>query len=116
EEIVGNIYDESDKKEVQEITKLADDSWRVAGTVPLDELSDELKIELDVGDEDYGTLGGLVFSCLSQIPDDGSHPVVQTHGLEIRVDEITDHRIEWATVKKLPEPADEEDNSDDNVD
>ena len=42
-----------------------------------------------------------MFSRLTAIPDDGSHPEVECFGLHIRVDELSDHRVEWATVRKL---------------
>lgn len=35
------------------------------------------------------------------IPEDGSHPEVELYGLHIRVEELTDRRVEWATVTKL---------------
>ena len=53
-------------------------------------------------DEDFDTLGGLVFSMLDSIPQDGSHPNVDAYGLHIHVEEIVERRIEWALVSKLP--------------
>ena len=103
EEIVGNIYDETDSKDEQPITHIAPDTWKIAGTTPIEEIEDVLGVDLASEDEEYGTLGGLIYSCLSFIPADGSHPRVKTHGLDISVDEIADHRVEWATVKKLPQ-------------
>ena len=53
-------------------------------------------------------LGGLVFAQLSVIPEDGSHPEVEAYGLHIRVEELTDRRVEWATVTRAtPAPAEE---------
>ena len=40
------------------------------------------------------TLGGLVFAQLNVIPEDGSHPEVELYGLHIRVEELTDRRVE----------------------
>ncbi|MGN0802227.1 MAG: hemolysin family protein [Candidatus Faecivicinus sp.] len=111
EEIVGNIYDEFDPKEEQDITPLSDGRWRVSGSADLEVLSEALDIELPLDDE-YDTLGGLVFSHLTEIPADGEHPVVECSGLRISVTEIADRRVEWAIVEKLPEAApDEEDES-----
>ena len=101
EEIVGNIYDEFDPKEEQDITPLSDGRYRVAGGVDLETLSEALDIELPL-DEEYSTLGGLVFSHLTQIPADGARPVVECCGLRISVTEIADRRVEWAIVEKLP--------------
>ncbi len=101
EEIVGNIYDEFDPKEEQDITPLSDGRYRVAGGVDLETLSEALDIELPL-DEEYSTLGGLVFSHLTQSPADGARPVVECCGLRISVTEIADRRVEWAIVEKLP--------------
>ena len=49
-------------------------------------------------------VGGLVFAQLNVIPEDGSHPEVDVCGLHIRVEELSDRRVEWATVSRL-EPA-----------
>ena len=108
EEIVGNIYDEFDQQAGQEIIPQADGSWRVAGSVELEPLCEALGID-EIESEEFDTLGGLVFSQLTAIPEDGSHPEVECFGLHIRVDELTDHRVEWATVRKLaPKPEDGE--------
>lgn len=100
EEIVGNIYDEFDPNEDLEIEKLNDNLWRVNGTVQLDTLAEELDVELPL-DEEYDTLGGMVFSAFSSIPEEGSHPEVTMHGLHIQVESICDHRVEKALVSKV---------------
>lgn len=109
EEIVGNIYDEFDPSEDNEIEQLEDNLWRVSGTVDLETLGDALGMTLPL-DEEYDTLGGLVFSTFSFIPEDGSTPEVTVAGLKVKVKEICDHRIEKALVSKeliQPETTDE---------
>ena len=55
------------------------------------------------------TLGGMVFSTFSSIPEDGSTPVVEINGLKIQVEKICDHRVESALVSKLePKPDNDE--------
>ena len=100
EELVGNIYDEFDPQDEQEIIPLKDDLWRVAGSVELEELGEALGLEFPE-DEEAETLGGLVFARLDVIPADGSRPEVEAYGLRIRVEELTDRRVEWATVTRL---------------
>jgi len=104
EEIVGNIYDEFDPAEESEIVQVSENLWRCDGTVDLETLAETLDIELPL-DEEYDTLGGMIFSCFTTIPEDGSTPEVDVNGLHIKVEEITDHRVETAMVSKiLPEP------------
>ncbi|MDO4867661.1 MAG: hemolysin family protein [Clostridia bacterium] len=112
EEIVGNIYDEFDPKEEPEITRLGDNRWRVSGATELETLAEALELELPE-DEEYDTLGGLIFSRLTEIPADGEHPEVECYGLRIRVEELAERRVEWAVVEKLaPAPEDADANPD----
>lgn len=101
EEIVGNIYDEFDPQAEQEIIQLEDGRWRVSGSADLEELAEAMDITLPDEELDYDTVGGLVFSNLAMIPQDGSRPVVEALGLRIRVEELCDRRVEWALVEKL---------------
>ena len=101
EELVGNIYDEFDPQEEQDIIRLEDNKWRVSGSADLEELAEALNLDLSDEDLDYDTLGGLVFSQLSVIPDDGSRPIVEALGLRIQVEELCDRRVELALVEKL---------------
>jgi putative hemolysin len=112
EEIVGNIYDEFDPAEESEIIQLDDNLWRCNGAVDLETLADTLEIDLPL-DEEYDTLGGMVFSCFTTIPEDGSTPEVDVNGLHVQVEQITDRRLETALVSKLL-PADNAENSAEN--
>lgn len=106
EEIVGNIYDEFDPADEQEIIPLGEDRWKVAGGAELEELEEALDVHFPESDE-YDTLGGLVFAHLDVIPEDGSQVELELDGLRIHVDSIADHRVEWCTVTKLaPDPLD----------
>ena len=97
EEIVGNIYDEFDPQEDQNIIPLGENLWRVSGSTELDELSQTLGVSFPENEE-AETLGGLVFEQLSVIPEDGSHPEVALYGLSIRVEVLQERRIEWALL------------------
>ena len=108
EELVGNIYDESDKI-TQEISFLGDDSWRVAGDIALEDLDEVIGTELDNEDLDYNTLGGYIFDHLGSIPKDGSHEELTVDGLHIRIELMEDRHVEWAIVTKLPTEEQDED-------
>jgi len=107
EEIVGNIYDEFDPQAEAEIARVDEETWRIAGQAALSDVADALDVELPL-DEDYDTLGGLIFSQFTLIPDDGTHPELDCCGLHIVVEKIEDHRIEKALVTKLPETVEDD--------
>lgn len=100
EEIVGNIYDEFDPQTEAEITKIDDDTWRISGSTPLDEITELLDLEVPE-DHEYDTLGGLIFDQLTTIPNDGATPVVEVSGLRIQVESLAEHRVEHALVTRL---------------
>ncbi len=102
EELVGNIYDEFDRKTEQEIVQLEPNLWRIAGSAELDAVAEALDVEFP-DEESADTLGGLVFSRLSVIPEDGATPEVEVCGLHIKVERLTDRRVEWALVSRLPQ-------------
>ena len=105
EEIVGNIYDEFDPQAEAEITRVDEETWRISGQAALEDVADALSVELPL-EEDYDTFGGLIFSQFTIIPEDGSQPEVDCHGLHIVVEKIEDHRVEKALVTKLAEEID----------
>jgi putative hemolysin len=106
EELVGNIYDEFDQKAEQEIIPLEQNLWRVSGSASLESLAEALSLSLPE-EELPETLGGLVFSSLSVIPEDGATPQVDVLGLHIQVELISDRRVEWALLSKLPQVTEE---------
>ena len=102
EQIVGNIYDEFDPEEPEDIVRIHDNLWRVSGSTRVEDLAEALDMELPE-DEDYDTVGGMVFSCLHTIPQDGETLEVDVNGLRIHVKHIEDRRVEEALVEKLPQ-------------
>ena len=107
EEIVGNIYDEFDPQEAQEIIQLEPNLWRVAGGAELDDVAAALDLEFPE-DEEADTLSGLIFDQLPVIPKDGPSQVeVEAAGLHIKVESVADRRVAWALVSKLPQDGEE---------
>lgn len=112
EEIVGNIYDEFDPLEEDEIVQLGDNLWRGNGSAPLETLQEKLGIPLPL-DEEYDTLGGLVYSQMTVIPRDGEQPELDVCGLHVKVERIVDRRVASALVSVIPkEDADSEETDD----
>ena len=110
EEIVGNIYDEYGPAEPPELEQLSDNLWRVSGSLNVEDLGEALDMEIPE-DDDYDTVGGMVLSCLRTIPEDGSRPLVQAHGLEHQAEKVEDHRIRSVLVRKLPDDTEDQQES-----
>ena len=105
EQIVGNIYDEFDPQAESEIVQIAEGTWRISGSASLEDIAEVLDVDLPE-DEDFDTLGGMIFNQLTTIPKDGSRPSVDVCGLHVQVERIVGHRVESAIVSKLVPPAD----------
>lgn len=103
EEIVGNIYDEFDGQEEQDIVSLSPTSWLVSGDTLITELNEKTGLDIKES-EDYDTIGGLALSTLSSIPSDGTEFETELDGVKIYVKKIEDHRVISVEVEKLSTP------------
>lgn len=100
EQLVGELAKEEDEVEDLPIKKISEDTWEIQGTAFLEDISEELGIELS--NEEYDTLNGLVFHELGSIPEDGSTIEIDVPGLHIISKNIVDHQLESATVTLVP--------------
>ena len=100
EEIVGEIRDEYDTDEVDEITQLSEREFMVLGATNLDDVSDELGVKFS--SEDYDTIGGFCLELLDHLPE--KNEIVFTEdGILLKIDEVDKNRIERIYIK-LPDP------------
>ena len=67
EEIVGEITDEYDPEEEEEIHQISDDVIEVDARVHVDELNEQFEFDLPE-DGDFETIGGFVFNQLGRVP------------------------------------------------
>ena len=89
EEIVGEIQDEYDEEEPL-IVKISDDEARIDGRADVDDLAELFDTSLGLEDEDeYDTVGGLIYHRIGGVPKPGDQVVVD--GLTLTV-ETTDGR------------------------
>ncbi|MES2210424.1 MAG: hemolysin family protein [Chloroflexota bacterium] len=89
EEIVGEIQDEYDVEEPM-VVRLSDDEARIDGRADVDELRELFDIQLDLEDEEeYDTIGGLLYHRISGVPSPGDK--IEVDGLTLTV-ETTDGR------------------------
>jgi CBS domain containing-hemolysin-like protein len=96
EEIVGEIADENEE-EVAEREPAGDGAWRLDGSVGLDVL--EELFEVDLSEEPYETVGGLIFGALGDVPRAGDRVV--RHGLELVVEAVAARRARRVLVRRV---------------
>jgi putative hemolysin len=108
EEIVGEIYDETDRDLVG-IAEAADGSLTLPGTFPIHDLVD-LGVSLESpGTREYSTVAGIVLMHLGRIPDTPGD-VVELEGWNIEVLEVAHHAVTKVCVRPNPgRPAHSED-------
>lgn len=99
ESIVGNIQDEYDEDEEDEIVEIDESTFTVDGTTDIDEVAERLGVELPEGD--YDTVGGLILSMLGRIPEEDEHSSVEVAGYRFTVEKMSERRIERVTVERL---------------
>lgn len=107
EEIVGNIFDEYDVEEEEDICPLGDDAYRINGTTDLGDVEELLGIVFE-DDEDYDTLGGYLIGRLGRIPDDEEKPEITIGGWLFQVESIEEKRIEKVRTVRAPQEQKEE--------
>ncbi|UJL47118.1 HlyC/CorC family transporter [Virgibacillus sp. NKC19-16] len=102
EEIVGDIFSESDGANVseEEIKKIDPATFSIVGTIHLHEVEDVLEIELPT--ETYDTLSGFLIDQLGYFPHAGEKATVNYENIVFEVEEVTEKRIEKvvATTKE----------------
>ncbi len=105
EQIVGDLNDEDEEPECI-CEKIDENTWRMSGSVPLDVITDELHVEMP--HDEFDTLGGLIFSTQTTVPQDGTQFECEVGGLAISVKKIFEHRIVEAIVTPIPRTTQED--------
>ena len=108
EEIVGDIRDEFDEAEAEEVQQLGEREYLVEGACKLEDLND--MIGLGIESEDYDSIGGIVIDALQHLPCEGEE-VTLDNGTRLIVEKIDKNRIEKVHIY-LPEPKEDEDDVD----
>jgi putative hemolysin len=101
EEIVGEITDEYDVAEPV-VEKLANGVLRVPGRTPIDDVNELL--DADLPQDEWDTVGGLVFNTLGHVPIEGE--CLRVEGLEFCAERVQGRRIVSVIITRLPPPPD----------
>lgn len=104
EEIVGEIRDEYDGYEEDEITRLDDENYILLGVAKLDDINEQLGI--DIESEDYDSIAGHIINLLDHFPKTGER--VSDKYAEYLVLSAEKNRIDKVKLHLLPQTNEEE--------
>lgn len=99
EEIVGEIHDEYDENEEENIKAVGKHEYIIEGSTNLDDLNDSLDLNLE--SEDYDSLGGFIIEKLDRLPK-ADDSVSTEDGIRMVVEKLDKNRIETVHLY-LPE-------------
>jgi putative hemolysin len=91
--IVGNIRDEYDENEAEEIEEITPNTFDILGSADPDDAMERLGHKLEDG-HGYDTMGGFITALLGYIPSDGETPTVRWKDITFGVISAKDNRIE----------------------
>lgn len=101
EEIVGDVRDEHDEREVPTSRRLGTSTWLLSGQLRPDEVAEATGFRMPEGD--YETIAGLVLTRLGEIPAPGD--TVTVDGWQLTVTQMDRHRIAELSVSLVSESA-----------
>jgi gliding motility-associated protein GldE len=102
EEIVGDISDEYDETEERLYTKFKSGVYIFDAKIDLDDMEEILGCELTSDDDDFETLGGLVYHLTERIPNVGER--VYYRNLELTIHSVLNNRVRKLRVKVQDRP------------
>ncbi len=97
EEIVGEIVDESDQPQVEELWPQPDGSLVVSGTASLHDINQTM--DLDLPEEGATTIGGFIVELLGEQPRESL--CISLDGLHIELIEVSGHTIKKVCLRKI---------------
>ena len=103
EEIVGDINDEHDDKEEPDIMTINESTYEASGRIKIEALQELLGLSLvsDGEDEDFDTLGGLLFSLVGHVPVKGEI-IEHDAGIEFEIVDADPRHIKRVIIRRLP--------------
>jgi putative hemolysin len=102
EELVGEITDEYDREEPG-VVDLGNGVFRVDGRVGIDEVNELL--DVDLPDEEWDTVGGLMLGLLGSIPEQGQEVTFQN--LVFTAEKVNGRRIAKVLITRKSEEAEQ---------
>ncbi len=103
--LVGDLPDEFDSDEEPDVVRVDGSRWLVDGRMSVDDVRDRLDINVPEGE--YVTLGGFLFDGFGHIPAEGES--LDVDGWELRVTEMDKRRIAKVVAKRAERVASPDD-------
>ena len=110
EEIVGDIRDEYDEDEEDDIVKISDSEYIILGTTRLDDIEDIINIPDCDNEEDYDSISGFIVNALGRLPRLGDE--VDLKEFRLVVDKCDKYRIIKVHLYIKPTPDADSDTQD----
>jgi len=99
EEIVGNIYDETDDDEIPLIEKKDEDTFVVSGEAEMSDVVKSLGLSKEILSESYSTFAGYILSKFTSIPVNLTDIELFCDGMNIRVVDAAERKIKKVLVR-----------------
>ena len=96
EEIVGEIEDETDEEEAEQISKINDNLYRIEAITEIDDFNEYF--DIGFSDDEFDTVGGLVVHKFGRLPDIGES--VSIENFDFKVIDGDNRKINLLEVSK----------------
>lgn len=103
EELVGEIYDETDDEEEEGVQELQDGVYVMDASLKVEEVEDVLGVELTEDDDgEFDTLSGFVYHQFGYIPQQGEE--TDYRGWIFHIETADERRVSSVRVSRRPDP------------
>ncbi|EDU35934.1 hemolysin [Clostridium sporogenes] len=92
EEVMGNIFDEYDEDNTEEIIKIDANTFLLDASITIDNLNEKLNLELP--SENFDTLGGFILDITGAIPKCNVSSQIEYNNLIFKTEKVSNNRIE----------------------
>ncbi len=98
EELVGDIQDEYDIDEPEEITQISDNEYKLSGMVGISEINEKLTLDIDT--DEFDNLADYLLSEFNHIPEEGESVKIENIGTFV-IEKIAGQRIEFVNFSAI---------------
>ncbi len=105
EEIIGDMADETGEGETKQYRKFNNGIYIFDAQIDLDDMEEIIDLEITSEDDEFESLGGLIYHLKEDLPTVGERTTYK--GLELTVQSVENNRIKKVRVKLLEEKENE---------